>query len=149
MVGSRTVYITAIDRRVDGSISQVHVEMDGFRAIMSPEDVVEIWERDHNAVPNITELMMAPADSDGAMDEHLSIIDSERGGFVVALVVPLMECLTRTEAEEVARDIGSVADVNTAITKHGNTITIGGMGKALRRMGVDLGDQVRVLVIRD
>ena len=52
-----TIWIKEIIRNANGTIIDTVCEMDGFRSHMDPKSLIEIYERDHNAVGNYLELM--------------------------------------------------------------------------------------------
>lgn len=147
--GSGLSYITAIDRREDGSIIEVHLEMDGFEARMHPNDVIAMHEARPGCIPNIYELLLPPrvdGDEDGL--EGLMITETQEG-FAVDLVVNLGEYRTREEAEATAAHYRNYVDTYAPIVKGGNSVRIGSVGKALAGMGAEVGDRVRVIVLRD
>lgn len=147
MRGSGICWITAIDRRPDGSIRDVHVDMDGFKSMMSAEAVIEMWERDHNKVPNIHELGIVP-DEDVGEDGGI-VVSTTDEGFAVDLIVPLATCSTMGEARCIADRNRAYIDTESHIVKDGNSVKLGNMGRELRRAGLDLGDHVRVIVLKE
>ena len=146
--GSMLSYITAIDRREDGSIIEVHLEMDGFKARMHPDDVIAMHEARPGCIPNIYELLLPPKVEEEPSDGSAITVTETEEGCLVDLVVPLATTCTSVEAKAVVDTYGGFIDAEVSIVKNGNALAIGGMSRDLRRMGLELGDRVRVIVLR-
>ena len=146
--GSMLSYITAIDRREDGSIVEVHMEMDGIKARMHPDDVIAMHEARPGCIPNIYELLLPPRVEDDDGLEGIMVTETQEG-YAVDLVINIGEYRTKAEAETTAAHYRNYADVEAPIVKGGNSVRIGSMGKALSAMGCQVGDYVRVIVLRE
>lgn len=144
MRGSMLVWIEEIIRREDGSIREVRVNMDGFKALMSPEDIIEMERENPGRVPNIFELV-PPEDT--CEDEGIVVTEDE-GGHSVDLVVHLGSFPTREEAVDKAHKSQSYSDEIITVVKSGNGLSVK-LSRTLRRMGVGAGDRVRVIVLKD
>lgn len=77
----------------------------------------------------------------------ITVTETEEG-CLVDLVVPLATTRTSVEAKAVVDNYGGFIDAEVSIVKNGNALAIGGMSRDLRRMGLELGDRVRVIVLR-
>ena len=146
--GSMLSYITAIDRREDGSIVEVHLEMDGIKARMHPDDVIAMHEAKPGCIPNIYELLLPPRDEEDDDLEGVMVTETQEG-YSADLVINLGEFRTKAEAEATARHYRNYADITAPVVKGGNSLRIGSTGKALTRMGAQVGDRVRVIVLRE
>ena len=146
--GSMLSYITAIDRREDGSIVEVHMEMDGIKARMHPDDVIAMHEAKPGCVPNIYELLLPPRTEEDDGLEGIMVTETQEG-YAVDLVINIGEYRTKAEAETTAAHYRNYADIEAPIVKGGNSVRIGSMGKALSAMGCQVGDHVRVIVLRE
>lgn len=145
-MGSMQIWIEEIRRRPDGSIVEVKVDMDGFKALMSPEDVIAMNAESPGRVVNIAELINFEDEEEEPSDGPAITITETEEGCLVDLIVPLATTCTTAEAKAVI-DRGFI-DAEVSIVKNGNALAIGGMSRDLRRMGLELGDRVRVIVLR-
>lgn len=148
MVGSGLIWITEIIRRADGSVSDVRVDMDGLSALMSPESLLNIHKESPGRIPNIYELMLGPDDEEEDAPSAIEVSMDAEGTFHVDLIVSLADCRTAAEARAIAAHHRGHIDTTARIVKAGNSVGLGGLARDLKRMGVELGDEVRVLVLR-
>ena len=146
-MGSMQIWIEEVRRRPDGSIVEVKVDMDGFKALMSPEDVIAMNAESPGRVVNIAELISFEDEEEPSDGSAITITETEEG-CLVDLVVPLATTRTSVEAKAVVDTYGGFIDAEVSIVKNGNALAIGGMSRDLRRMGLELGDRVRVIVLR-
>lgn len=147
-MGSMQIWIEEVHRRPDGSIVEVKVDMDGFKALMSPEDVIAMNAENPGRVVNIAELINFEDEEEEPSDGSAITVTETEEGCLVDLVVPLATTRTSVEAKAVVDTYGGFIDAEVSIVKNGNALAIGGMSRDLRRMGLELGDRVRVIVLR-
>jgi hypothetical protein len=141
-------YITAINRREDGTPAAVYLEMNGAEVYMHPDAVIAIHEARPGCIPNIYELLLPPRVEEDDGLEGVMVTETQEG-YAVDLVVNLGEYRTREEAEATAAHYRNYVDTYAPIVKGGNSVRIGSVGKALAGMGAEVGDRVRVIVLRD
>ena len=141
-------YITAIDRREDGTPAAVYLEMNGVEVYMHPDAVIAIHEARPGCIPNIYELLLPPRDEEDDGLEGVMVTETQEG-YSADLVINLGEFRTKAEAEATARHYRNYADITAPVVKGGNSLRIGSTGKALTRMGAQVGDRVRVIVLRE
>lgn len=146
-MGSMQVWIEEVRRRPDGSIVEVKVDMDGFKALMSPDDVIAMNAENPGRVVNIAELINFEDEEEPSDGPAITVTETKEG-CLVDLVVPLATTCTSTEAKAIVDTYGGFIDAEVSIVKNGNALAIGGMSRDLRRMGLELGDRVRVIVLR-
>lgn len=146
--GSILGYITSIDRREDGTPAAVYLEMDGVEVYMHPDAVIAIHEARPGCIPNIYELLLPPRDEEDDDLEGVMVTETQEG-YSADLVINLGEFRTKAEAEATARHYRNYADIVAPVVKGGNSLRIGSTGKALTRMGAQVGDRVRVIVLRE
>jgi hypothetical protein len=141
-------YITAINRREDGTPAAVYLEMNGAEVYMHPDAVIAIHEARPGCIPNIYELLLPQrAEEDDGL-EGIMVTETQEG-YAVDLVINIGEYRTKAEAEATAAHYRNYADIEAPIVKGGNSVRIGSMGKALSAMGCQVGDHVRVIVLRE